>query len=490
MTVECSDKRRNDTGNYTVNLIRNSAPVINSLPDSVSLLEDVNTNTLLHTLNVTDIEGDNITCLLNSNSSLFEVTLIPPSNTEYGIYLKGGTNLDYDITHSYSMTVECSDKRRNDTGNYTVNLIRNSAPVINSLPDSVSLLEDVNTNTLLHTLNVTDIEGDNITCLLNSNSSLFEVTLIPPSNTEYGIYLKGGTHLDYDITHSYSMTVECSDKRRNDTGNYTVNLIRNSAPVINSLPDSVSLLEDVNTNTLLHTLNVTDIEGDNITCLLNSNSSLFEVTLITPSNTEYGIYLKGGTHLDYDITHSYSMTVECSDKRRNDTGNYTVNLIRNSAPVINSLPDSVSLLEDVNTNTLLHTLNVTDIEGDNITCLLNSNSSLFEVTLIPPSNTEYGIYLKGGTNLNYDMTPLYSMTVECSDTRRNDTGHFMVNLIRNSAPVINSLPGSVSLLEDVNTNTLLHTLNVTDIEGDNITCVLNPNSSLFEVSLIPPSNIG
>lgn len=45
---------------------------------------------------------------------------------------------------------------------------------------------------------------------------------------------------------------------------------------------------------------------------------------------------------------------------------------------------------------------------------------------------DYGIYLKGGTNLDYDMTPLYSLTIECSDARRNDTGHFTINLIRNS----------------------------------------------------------
>ena len=49
---------------------------------------------------------------------------------------------------------------------------------------------------------------------------------------------------------------------------------------------------------------------------------------------------------------------------------------------------------------------------------------------------EYGIYLKGGTNLDYDMTLLYSMTVECSDARRNDTGHFTVNLIRNSVSLL------------------------------------------------------
>lgn len=44
---------------------------------------------------------------------------------------------------------------------------------------------------------------------------------------------------------------------------------------------------------------------------------------------EYGIYLTGGTHLDYDSTPSYSLTVQCSDFRRQSTGNFTLNIVRN-----------------------------------------------------------------------------------------------------------------------------------------------------------------
>ena len=57
-------------------------------------------------------------------------------------------------------------------------------------------------------------------------------------------------------------------------------------------------------------------------------------------------------------------------------------------------------------------------------------------------------------------------------------------------PVIHSLPDSTSFLEDLYTNTLLHTINVTDATGDAVTCTLNPNSSIFHVSLLPPHNTG
>lgn len=44
----------------------------------------------------------------------------------YGLYLTGGTTLDYDTTASYVLSVQCSDHRRSDTETYTVNLIRNT----------------------------------------------------------------------------------------------------------------------------------------------------------------------------------------------------------------------------------------------------------------------------------------------------------------------------------------------------------------------------
>lgn len=43
----------------------------------------------------------------------------------------------------------------------------------------------------------------------------------------------------------------------------------------------------------------------------------------------YGVYLTGGTALDYDTTSTYTVTVECNDHRRGNTGTFTINLIRN-----------------------------------------------------------------------------------------------------------------------------------------------------------------
>jgi hypothetical protein len=58
------------------------------------------------------------------------------------------------------------------------------------------------------------------------------------------------------------------------------------------------------------------------------------------------------------------------------------------------LPDSTSFLEDLNTRTLLHTINVTDPTGDPVSCTLNPPSAVFDVSIIP-SNTGKVLYVYG-----------------------------------------------------------------------------------------------
>ncbi|CAC5398925.1 unnamed protein product [Mytilus coruscus] len=463
--------------------INNRPPVMNNLPGSVSISEDTAGSTLVFTINATDTVTDPLPCINSGSSVTFSVTAIP-STTDYGVYLNAGITLDYDTTSTHTVTVRCNDGDDTVDGALTINLIRNQPPVIQNLPDTTSFSEDANTNTFLHTLTVTDAESDTITCTLNPTSSIFDVSLIPPGNTAYGIYLTGGTTLDYDTTSSYSLTVECSDNRRSDTGTFTVNLIRNTPPVIQSLPDSKSLIEDANTNALLHTLTVTDAESDTITCTLNPTSSIFDVSLIPPGNTAYGIYLTGGTTLDYDTTSSYYLTAECSDNRRSDTGSFTVNLIRNTPPEINSLPNTESISEDLSTQTLIHNLNVTDVNtADIITCSLNSNNALFEISKLPPALDEYGVFLKGGTALNYDTTPSYSLDIECGDHRRNVSGVLTVDIIQNEPPTIVNLPMSCEILESITTESLLYTVSVTDPTNDTVTCTLTTVTTMFYLQI-------
>ncbi|XP_076080884.1 cadherin EGF LAG seven-pass G-type receptor 2-like [Mytilus galloprovincialis] len=468
------DKSSSSTQKIT---IVNRLPVINNLPSTVSILEDTPDDTLIFTINATDTVTFPVTCDKKGGAGIpFNVSDIPP--TDNGVFMDPGVTLNYDNNPSYTITVRCNDDDDNVEGILTINIIPNQAPVINSLPDSVSFLEDDNTNTLLHRINVTDFEGDLVTCSLNPTSTIFDVSLIPPSTVEYGIFLTGGTTLDYDIKDSYSLSAKCEDQRRSDTELFTVNLIRNTPPVINSLPYTESISEDLMTYTLIHTLNVTDVNiADIITCTLNSQNTLFELTKISPALEDYGVFLKGGTVLNYDITPSYSLDIECGDHRRKVADVLTVDLIRNEPPTIINLPMSCEIPENIETESLLYTVSVTDPTNDSVTCTLVAASSIY---FLQSGSTQFEteIYVRGNQDFVYDTQKQYTIDLVCKDLRRSDSSYFYVYLLRNMPPSFTNLQAKTTVsAQAVVAGQDIYTITSVDPESDNVQYTMTSSSA-------------
>ncbi|VDI04803.1 Hypothetical predicted protein [Mytilus galloprovincialis] len=365
----------------------------------------------------------------NSGTSYFEfvsdeikVKALPPVNT-YNLELK----VEDPCTLSQTRT-EVID-------------ILNRLPVINNLPDSVSISEDTADNTLIFTINATDTVTDPVQCKkIGGGTVPFSVAQIPGS-TDYGVYKDAGAFLNYDITQSYKVTVECDDLDDKVDADLTINLIQNQA---NILPNNYKLY-------------------------------FMELNIFYPT-FEY----RCGTTLDYDTTSSYTLSVRCNDVRRSDTESFTVNLIRNTPPVINSLPTTESISEDLNTRTLVHSLNVTDVNtADIVTCAFNPNNALFELSKILPASVDYGVFLVGGTVLDYDVTPSYTLNIDCADHRRSVSDVLTVAIIRNEPPTIVNLPMSSDIPESITSESLLYTISVTDPTNDTVTCVITPATSIF-----------
>ncbi|VDI29014.1 Hypothetical predicted protein [Mytilus galloprovincialis] len=297
-------------------------------------------------------------------------------------------------------------------------------PTFSALPDITKFNDEVLVGDIVTTVTATDNDPEDANVLqitFDGGSTYFEylnstneirVISVPPVGV-----------------HNPSLTVtDPCDRSSSSTQKIT---IVNRLPVINNLPSTVSILEDTPDDTLIFTINATDTVTFPVTCDKKGGAGIpFNVSDIPP--TDNGVFMDPGVTLNYDNNPSYTITVRCNDDDDNVEGILTINIIPNQAPVINSLPDSVSFLEDDNTNTLLHRINVTDFEGDLVTCSLNPTSTIFDVSLIPPSTVEdYGVFLKGGTVLNYDITPSYSLDIECGDHRRKVADVLTVDLIRN-----------------------------------------------------------
>ena len=83
-------------------------------------------------------------------------------------------SLDYETTSQYKLTVTVSDPDGlTDVQVVTVNILDvNEAPVIQNLPDSVTIAEDVAENTAVYTVSTVDQDEDGI---------VYTMTTSPPS---------------------------------------------------------------------------------------------------------------------------------------------------------------------------------------------------------------------------------------------------------------------------------------------------------------------
>ncbi|KAJ8317681.1 hypothetical protein KUTeg_005585 [Tegillarca granosa] len=95
------------------------------------------------------------------------------------------------------------------------------------------------------------------------------------------------------------------------------------------------------------------------------------------------------------------------------------------------------------------------------------------------------IYFDASVTLNYDSTPQYILTIECTDGKDPVTSTFTVSIVPNEPPTINNLPASCNISEDHIIELLLFRLNVTDPTNDYITCsVTSPASVPFFIKPI------
>ncbi|XP_063447858.1 uncharacterized protein LOC134727406 [Mytilus trossulus] len=249
---------------------------------------------------------------------------------------------------------------------------------------------------------------------------------------------------------------------------------------------TVTLYNDaVTVGVVLATITTSDNDPE------DAGSLTLTIESATNSGTNYFEFVSDGIRVKaLPPVNTYNLELKVEDPCTLSRTRTEVIDILNRLPVINNLPYSVSISEDTADNTLVFTINATDTVTVPVQCKKTGGGTVPFSVLQIPGSTDYGVYKDAGAYLNYDITSSYTVTVECDDLDDKVDADLTINLIQNQAPVIQSLPDSVSFLEDWNTNTLLHKLNVTDAESDTVTCTLNPISTIYDVSLIPPSNNG
>ncbi|XP_071149615.1 cadherin EGF LAG seven-pass G-type receptor 2-like [Mytilus edulis] len=420
-------------------IVPSQIPVFTNLDDTVAVSNSEVAGTVLFTLTISDGDAEDDSTqltLANTVNTGSASTLFEYDSLTLEIKVRAGVSL---TPGDHSMTFRITDPcGQFSTGTLTLR-VENDPPVITSLATSnnKTISEDLTTETLLHTLEVT--EADPFTCQIDSTGVPFVIKTISGSS-KYGIFLSAGASMDYDTQNAYVLDLSCTDTYDVTTGIYTVYLKRNNPPIINGLPLAIDVQEDSVVETTLYTMSVTDPENTAVTCSIPTITPPTTILFHKPSSNfnEFDIVLQSNPNLQYDLVRTFRLDISCTDGRRSDTGVFFVNVLRNKPTVFLNLQNTTTVSSISSyIGQIVFDVEVTDPENDQVQ---------FSMSCVPSTNSPFEIYHSGEIlltrSIEGEFVPAYDCYVEVSDGKtttgpRSLTVHV---LDINYVPVIRNLP--------------------------------------------------
>jgi RTX calcium-binding nonapeptide repeat (4 copies) len=498
VTVAVDDTTVGNTPDAVTNFVLNITDV-NEAPTAVTLANTVttlaeNTNTAaplkVADINVTDdAPGTNGLSLSGADASYFEIF-------NGGLYVKAGTELNFEAKSSYAVTVVVDDATVGNTPDAVTNFVLsitdvNEAPTAVTLANTVTTLAE-NTNTVaplkVADISVTDdVLGTNGLSLSGADASYFEIS-------DGGLYVKAGTALNFEAKSSYAVSVVVDDPTVGNTPDAVTNFVLsitdvNEAPTAVTLANTVTTLaENTSTATRIKVANINvtdDVLGTNGLSLSGADASYFEIS-------NGGLYVKAGTALNFEAKSSYAVSVVVDDPTVGNTPDAVTNFVLsitdvNEAPTAVTLANTVTTLaENTSTATRIKVANINvtdDVIGTNGLSLSGADASYFEIFT-------GGLYIKAGTALNFEAKSSYAVTVVVDDPTVGNTPDAATNFTLtvtnvNEAPTAVTLTNTVTTLaENTSTATRVKVANINitdDVLGTNGLTLSGADASYFEI---------
>ncbi|MEE8390529.1 MAG: cadherin domain-containing protein, partial [Anaerolineae bacterium] len=437
LSVQASDGSLTDTAAVTVSVtnVNDNTPVITDTTRSIS--EDAADGASVGApVAGSDADDDVLTYTITAG----DVDTIFGINASSGqITVTDNTNLDYETTPQYVLTVQASDATFSSTASVTISVtnVNDNAPVITDTTRIVS--EDAaNGASVGAPVTGTDPDGDTLSySITNGNTSgVFAI------NAGSGqITVTNNTSLDYETTTQYVLTVQAWDGVFSDTAAVTVSVtnVNDNAPVITGTTSSVS--EDaVNGTTVGTPVTGTDLDGDVLTYTITAGNgdSIFAI-----NGSSGQITVTNNTSLDYETTTQYVLTVQAWDGIFSNTAAVTVSVtnVNDNAPVISDTTRSVS--EDAANGTTVGTpVTGIDPDGDVLTYTITAGNgdSVFAI-----NGSSGQITVTDNTSLDYETTTQYVLTVAAADGVFSSTAAVTVSVanVNDNTPLITDTTRSV-----------------------------------------------
>ncbi|XP_052252546.1 cadherin EGF LAG seven-pass G-type receptor 3-like [Dreissena polymorpha] len=463
-----------------VQVDQNNNPSFSDLPTSTNVFETVATGTSIWKVTPSD----------NDVSDASSLTVTMATNTYFNfdpnnlvVSVSSSLISVPDQTLSFTVTDQCGNTGTEDLTVVVVNI----APVIQNLPNSTSLHENTVTYEYVYTVSVVDYGP--VTCAINPASSNFLIRQAGASSAYWDIYTVSGCNFNYATGASIALNVKCTDTGgKSDTETFTVNLIQNEPPIIHNLPNSTSVHEDSDVETLIYVLNVTDADSPSLTCVFVTASTLFRLRMVT-GGTKWGIYSVAGATFDYNAKNSYQLDVNCADERASDVDVFTVYLIRNDPPQLTNVPANISLSTSAPIGYDVYNVTSFDTPGADG----RANQLTYTITCVP-TDCPFTILASGMLQLNMGITTLslvgYDVSIKVCDHRNcGDIRILTVNIVEiNDLPEITNLNQNLNVPENSATSHVLLTTACTDFDvpddtlSYSMTCSPGTGNNMFFIN--------
>ncbi len=460
----------------------NDAPAVAGAAGTLAYTEGDGAQVIDATLTITDVDNTNIVSATITISGGYvsgeDVLAFTNTASITGVWnpvtgtltLTGSDTLaNYELALE-SVTYENTNNADPNTGNRTITWVVNDgslnsagvtstitvaavndAPVIN---DAVVALDENSANGTnvfnvneFFTGNDTDVDGQALSYTITAGNGLGGFAI----NAATGqITVANSAALDFETTPVFNLTVEASDGSLTDTAVITVNLtdLDEVAPVVND--QSFNYAENQGAGATVATVVFSDnvgVTGFTFTATGTNTSSdgYYQI-----SNTGVITLTAAGAAGEADDfetgANSFVHSVRAVDAAGNfDTANITLNLnnLNDNAPRIDDT--SVALNENSANGTAVYdvndffTGNDTDLDGTALTYSITAGNALGGFAI----NAATGqVTVANSAMLDFETTPVFSLTIEASDGTLTDTAVMTINLNDlNEAPVVNATVG-------------------------------------------------
>lgn len=587
-----------DTVNISINAV-NDDPTIATLPSAVTVTEDTQSNIDLSATSFADVDSASITVTLDASAGTFatpadgagvgsgvteslvsatRITLVG-SPADINTYLDTTSNIQYtaasNVSGSAAATITVTMNDGDGSGDVAAGTVNvnvtavNDNPTVATLPASVNVTEDTQSNVDLSATSFADVDSASITVTLTASAGTFAtpvdgagvgggvtetlvnsttITLVG-SPADINTYLDTASNIQYtgaaNASGTAAATITVTANDGDGSGNVNLGTVNvnitgvNDDPTVATLPASVTVTEDTQSNVALGAASFADIDGDTITVTLTASAGTFATpsdgagvgagvteTLVNATTitlvgaaADINTYLDTASNIQYTAASNVSgtaaatITVTANDGAGSGDVNLgTVNVdvtAVNDNPTVATLPAAVTVTEDTQSNVDLSATSFADVDSASITVTLTASAGTFatpadgagvgggvtetlqsatEITLVgsPADITTYldtasNIQYTGAANASGNAAATITVTMNDGDGSGNvAAGTVNVNITGvNDDPTVSGLVSDIGFLEDTASSVNLSAATIADVDSASITVTITASEGTF-----------